>query len=135
MSLSDKEREELAKLENVFYTEDPDFVKNFHKEQNKTTSQILSKKFFLYGILFILGVVLLLVGVAVKFPIIGVCGFIVMLGAFAQIYRSRTPTHKDFSGQKVSAHNKNKKFSRKQSFMERFEQRWEDRQQERDEKN
>ena len=81
MPLSDHEQRILDQIENSFYTEDPKFASSVCYDNNHSSlvQHKLKGMFF-----FLIGLILLILGVAVKatmikdFPVLSVVGFIVM---------------------------------------------------------
>ncbi|MCA1006766.1 DUF3040 domain-containing protein [Rhodococcus hoagii] len=84
MPLSEHEQRMLDQIESALYAEDPKFASTVRGGRIRVAS---SKRRLQAAALFVLGLVLLIVGVAVDvlrlgdFPIVSVIGFVVMFGA------------------------------------------------------
>ncbi|MFM1722274.1 MULTISPECIES: DUF3040 domain-containing protein [Rhodococcus] len=84
MPLSEHEQRMLDQIESALYAEDPKFASTVRGGRIRVAS---SKRRLQAAALFVLGLVLLIVGVAVDvlrlgdFPIVSVVGFVVMFGA------------------------------------------------------
>lgn len=83
MPLSEHEQRMLDQIESALYAEDPKFASSVRGGRLRTTS---SKRRLQASALFVLGLVLLIAGVALPvkpggFPIISLLGFILMFGA------------------------------------------------------
>lgn len=75
MALSEEEEQQLRLIEKTLYS-DPDFFKNVHPNFYNRSDRT---KGAIGVLLFIMGVGLLILGVAVNLTIVGVLGFISML--------------------------------------------------------
>ncbi|WP_328392198.1 DUF3040 domain-containing protein [Nocardia sp. NBC_00416] len=83
MPLSEHEQRMLEQIESALYAEDPKFASSVRGGRLRTTS---SRRRLQAAALFVLGLVLLVAGIALPvrpggFPIISLVGFIVMFGA------------------------------------------------------
>ncbi|MGW1742877.1 DUF3040 domain-containing protein [Nocardia sp. NPDC001965] len=83
MPLSEHEQRMLEQIESALYAEDPKFASSVRGGRLRTTS---SRRRLQAAALFVLGLVLLVAGIALPvrpggFPIISLIGFIVMFGA------------------------------------------------------
>lgn len=84
MPLSEHEQRMLDQIESALYAEDPKFASHVRSGRMRTAS---SKRRFQAAALFVLGLVLLVAGVALSslqlggFPVVSVVGFVFMFGA------------------------------------------------------
>ncbi|SNT22391.1 DUF3040 domain-containing protein [Rhodococcoides kyotonense] len=83
MPLSEHEQRMLDQIESALYAEDPKFASHVRSGRMRTAS---SKRRFQAAALFVLGLVLLIAGVALPFkpggfPVISLVGFVFMFGA------------------------------------------------------
>ena len=83
MPLSEHEQRMLDQIESALYAEDPKFASHVRSGRMRTAS---SKRRFQAVALFVLGLVLLVAGVALPFqpggfPVISLVGFVLMFGA------------------------------------------------------
>ncbi|UGT60698.1 DUF3040 domain-containing protein [Nocardia asteroides] len=83
MPLSEHEQRMLEQIESALYAEDPKFASSVRGGRLRTTT---SRRRLQAGALFVLGLVLLIAGIAIPvrpggFPVISLVGFIVMFGA------------------------------------------------------
>lgn len=83
MPLSEHEQRMLDQIESALYAEDPKFASHVRSGRMRTAS---SKRRFQAAALFVLGLVLLVAGVALPFqpggfPVISLVGFVFMFGA------------------------------------------------------
>ncbi len=134
MPLSEHEQRLLDQIERALVAEDPKFASTVRTTDLKTHLRRRARR----GIaLFALGLVLLLTGVIIPAPPVGVVGFVVMLLAALVVvsaYRRGAPSA-DASQRGRQARPTGKAASRpakRSSFMERFEERWRKRWDERD---
>ncbi|MEV0358031.1 DUF3040 domain-containing protein [Nocardia sp. NPDC050697] len=83
MPLSEHEQRMLEQIESALYAEDPKFASSVRGGRLRTTT---SRRRLQAAALFVLGLVLLIAGIAIPvrpggFPVISLVGFIVMFGA------------------------------------------------------
>ncbi|MFC8530586.1 DUF3040 domain-containing protein [Nocardia sp. NPDC057227] len=83
MPLSEHEQRMLEQIESALYAEDPKFASSVRGGRLRTTT---SRRRLQAGALFVLGLVLLIAGIAIPvrpggFPVISLVGFIVMFAA------------------------------------------------------
>ncbi|MBY6411361.1 DUF3040 domain-containing protein [Rhodococcus sp. BP-252] len=83
MPLSEHEQRMLDQIESALYAEDPKFASHVRSGRMRTAS---SKRRFQAAALFVLGLVLLIAGLALPvkpggFPVISLVGFVFMFGA------------------------------------------------------
>jgi Protein of unknown function (DUF3040) len=76
--LSDHEQRLLDQIERALYAEDPKFASSY---RSTNLRKHYSRRILRCALLFILGIILLMVGVISKEPLVGVFGFVVMLAA------------------------------------------------------
>jgi len=127
--LSENEQRLLEQMERALYAEDPKWASAMRGAVRRSSSA----RRLLLGIAgVVLGLVLLLVGVAGQQVIVGIVGFLVMLAAFAYTVSSRRkpgPTGVVNRGGSVRPVTPNRR--RRGSFMHRLEERWDRRRDER----
>jgi len=122
--LSENEQRLLEQMERALYAEDPKFASAMRgaARRSGTGRRLL---FGIGGI--IVGLVLLVVGVAQQMTLIGVLGFVAMLAgtAYAVSAQRRTgPTGVVGAGGKVRPAGGSTTRRRRGSFMQRVEERW-----------
>jgi hypothetical protein len=127
--LSENEQRLLEQMERALYAEDPKWASAMRGAVRRSSS---ARRLLLgiFGI--VLGLVLLLVGVAQQMVLVGIAGFLVMLAAFAYTVSSRKkpgPTGVVNRGGTVRPVTPSRR--RRGSFMQRLEERWERRRDER----
>ena len=124
MPLSENEQRLLEQMERALYAEDPKWASSMRGAVRRSSGA----RRLLLGIAgVVLGLVLLLVGVANQQVIVGIIGFVVMLGAFAFTVSSRRKPGPQgvvnrAGGVRPVAPNRRRRSS---SFMHRLEERWE----------
>ena len=130
MPLSEHEQRLLEQMERALYAEDSKFVQTFRGSDSRRRRR---RQLGLAVVGFVIGLALLLVGVAVPGLIwVGPIGFLVMLGsAMYLLYASRretTPLEVIAGGLDpnagVAPRPRAPKRSRRASFMTRMEERW-----------
>ena len=124
MPLSENEQRLLEQMERALYAEDPKWASSMRGAVRRSSGA----RRLLLGIAgVVLGLVLLLVGVANQQVIVGIIGFVVMLGAFAFTASSRRkpggPQGVVNRGGGVRPVAPTRR--RRSSFMHRLEERWE----------
>ncbi|MCU1514660.1 MAG: hypothetical protein JWO10_1750 [Microbacteriaceae bacterium] len=121
MPLSEHEQRLLEEMERSLYHNDADFVATVGNRRGRPSYRTI-----VIGILVaILGVAAIVAGVALRQPLIGVAGFIVMfVGVLIAVSPPRGSIPEAPSGQPSTAN--------KQGFMDRMNERWERRQDEQD---
>lgn len=77
MPLSEEELRLLEQMERALVEEDPKFASTLRGTSLRRSAR---RRAVLAGVIFLLGIVVLMVGVIVK-PVIGVVGFVIMLGS------------------------------------------------------
>ena len=126
MTLSEHEQRLLDSIERALYAEDPKFASTVRATDLRTHIRRRTRR---AALLFGLGVVLLLAGVVIQQPVLGIVGFVVMLGGallFATGYR-RTGS---ISGAR-SGPGRGRSRQKRQGMRERAEERWRKRWEER----
>lgn len=129
MPLSENEQRLLEQMERALYAEDPKWASAMRGAVRRSSN---ARRLILGIGGVVLGMVLLLVGVAQQMVIVGIIGFVVMLVAFAYTVSSRRrpgPTgvvNRSGGVRQVSPSSR-----RGSSFMQRLEERWERRRHER----
>ena len=121
--LSENEQRLLEQMERALYAEDPKWASAMRGAVRRSSGA----RRLLLGIGgVVLGLVLLLVGVAQQLVIVGIVGFVVMLAAFAYTVSSRRkpgPQGVVNRSGRVRPVTSNRR--RRSSFMQRLEERWE----------
>ena len=123
MPLSENEQRLLEQMERALYAEDPKWASSMRGAVRRSSGA----RRLLLGIAgVVLGLVLLLVGVAQQLVIVGIVGFVVMLAAFAYTVSSRRkpggPQGVVNRAGGVRPVTTNRR--RRSSFMQRLEERW-----------
>ena len=129
MPLSENEQRLLEQMERALYAEDPKWASAMRGAVRRSSS---ARRLLLGIVGVVVGLVLLLVGVAGQQVIVGIAGFLVMLAAFAYTVSSRKkpgPTGVVNRAGTVRPVTPNRR--RRGSFMQRLEERWERRRDER----
>jgi hypothetical protein len=130
--LSDHEQRLLEQMERALYAEDPKFADSLRKSRRAD----MDRRGVLLGVVgVVLGLVLLVGGVATQITIVGLAGFVLMLGGAFVGYRSASraaPQESSAPAASASAPSatRARKTSKSQSgsgFMGRMEQRWQQR--------
>ena len=118
MPLSEHEQRLLEQMERALYAEDPKFASSLREASGRRGSP---RRMALGVLGFLVGLSLLVTGVAVSQEIVGVIGFALMLGGAFLTYRAmRAPaaqTTAEDDGSKKSAKSSD-------GFMNRVEDRW-----------
>lgn len=123
MPLSEQEQRLLEEMERSLYHNDADFVAAVGKRQGRTSYRMV-----VLGVLIaIVGIAVIVTGVATSIPILGIAGFIVMfvgvLLAFSFPRRRGMTGPDDLPHERPSA-------SAKPGLMDRLNERWDKRQDE-----
>ena len=121
--LSENEQRLLEQMERALYAEDPKWASAMRGAVRRSSGA----RRLLLGIGgVVLGLVLLLVGVAQQLVIVGIVGFVVMLAAFAYTVSSRRkPGPQGVVNRSGGVRPVTPNRRRRGSFMQRLEQRWE----------
>ncbi|PYI67071.1 hypothetical protein CVV68_11700 [Arthrobacter livingstonensis] len=120
MPLSEHEQRLLDQLEQQLHAEDPKFAHTLASDPARS----LSTRHIVIGVLvMIVGIMVLLGGVAIKVIVVGILGFLIM-GAGVYIAISRPK----FSGDPTTGAKSGTK--QKSGFMNSLEERWEERRKE-----
>ena len=124
MTLSEHEQRLLDSIERALYAEDPKFASTVRATDLRTHIRRRTRR---AALLFGLGIVLLLAGVVIQQPVLGIVGFVVMLGGsllFATSYRRK--------GGISAPSGVRRPRQKRQGLRERAEERWRKRWEERD---
>ncbi|UDY22499.1 DUF3040 domain-containing protein [Nocardioides sp. Kera G14] len=135
MPLSEEELRLLEQMERALLQEDPKFASTLRGTNLRRAAQ---RRAILAGVVFVVGIGLLMTGVITQLPIVSVLGFVVMLGAATfglAALRAKLPLAHDtaphashgftvFDGGRTS---RVKRQKRSGTFMQRMELRWEKR--------
>jgi hypothetical protein len=130
--LSEHEQRLLEQIEQALYAEDPKFASIY-----RTTNlrRHYRARMIRAGALFVAGIGLLLTGVIIKHPEIGVAGFLAMLAgawlailAWQRLTGKRTPTVQAAAAANAPKARANRAGKRWRSPIARLEERWERRQ-------
>lgn len=116
MALSEQERKLLEQLEASLMAEDPQFAETL---RGTSSLRVHRRRATLAGIGFVVGLVLLVVGVQVH-PVVSVLGFVAMLGAAIIGVNSWQRVAED----PEEAHAQPGRKPSSQEFMEKLEERW-----------
>ena len=122
MPLSEHEQRLLEQMERALYADDPKLASTLRGAQVRGYDR---RRVIGGAIGLLLGVGLLLAGVALPLPLLGIGGFLVMLGAawlLTSSYRSRSATTSTTSPSDPGQSKARK--ARSAGFMSRMEERW-----------
>jgi Protein of unknown function (DUF3040) len=126
--LSENEQRLLEQMERALYAEDPKWASAMRGAVRRSSNA----RRLLLGIGgVVLGLVLLLVGVAQQMVIVGIIGFVVMLAGFAYTVSSRKRPGPSGVVSRSGGVRPVSPARRRSSFMQRLEERWERRRRER----
>ena len=122
MPLSEQEQRLLDEMERNLYQHDVDFVATISGQRGKPNYTWM----VLGSLLGVAGVIAVLVGISIQQPLVGLAGFIMIIGGVVlALARSKaTPTAGAASATPRPA-------ERRQSFMDRMNDRWDKREEER----
>ena len=122
MPLSDNEQKLLEQMERALYAEDPKFASAMRGAKGRRGA---GRRLVLGGLAIILGLVLLVLGVSSKNILVGMLGFVFMLGgtAYAVSSQRRGPVGVVTATGGVKPPARGRARSRS-TFMQRLEQRW-----------
>lgn len=123
MPLSEHEQRLLEQMERALYAEDPKFASSLRDGSGRRGNR---RKMALGVLAVIAGLALLVVGVAVTQEIVGVLGFVLMLGGAALAIRAARAPAPEAQPAEAEAPAKAPKGSKKSGggFMNRVEDRW-----------
>src|SRR5688500_19480927 len=76
--LSEEELRLLEQMERALVEEDPKFASTLRGTSLRRSAR---RRAFLAGIVFVLGIGILMTGAIAKVPVVGIAGFVVMLGS------------------------------------------------------
>jgi hypothetical protein len=126
MPLSEQEQRLLEEMERSLYHNDADFVASTSARHGRPSYSVV-----VVGILAgIVGVAVLIAGVVIRQPLVGVLGFIFM---FAGVLLAITPPRGGKASAGAAAPDAKTGTGRRGTFMQNLNDRWEKRQEERDE--
>ncbi len=137
MPLSEEELRLLEQMERALVEEDPKFASTL---RGTSLRQSARRRAILAGVVFVVGIVVLMTGAVTNIWAIGIVGFVVMLGSAtiginairghqAAAAQSRTAGHPSRGGFTVIDGGRRQRGARNRrsssgSFMERMEERW-----------
>lgn len=125
MPLSEQEQRLLEEMERSLYQNDVDFVATVSPRRGRPNYTVI-----VAGVLItVVGIAVLVSGVIVRQPIVGVLGFAVM---FAGVLLSAAPPRRAGSGSETAAGRPAKRPAAGSRFMDDLNRRWDRRQEERD---
>lgn len=120
MPLSEYERRVLEQMEKQLEAEDPKFANNLQGSKKSSALRL-----FLAVLGVIVGLTLLVFGVSISQPIVGVVGFLVMFSAVTFVLLA--PKHREKEQDLNSKNAPQKPHDEKRHFTSKFEERWEKR--------
>lgn len=120
MPLSEYERRILEQMEKQLEAEDPKFANNLQGVQKSSALRI---SLAVLGV--IIGLTLLVFGVSISQPIVGVLGFLVMFSAVTFVFLA--PKRREKEQDPDSKNSPSKSHDEKRHFTSKFEERWEKR--------
>ena len=91
MPLSDSERRRLEALAHDLSSDDPRLAL---KLGSRAAHHMISINIFLGSLIFSIGVIVLLVGVGIQAPPVGVAGYLIMLGGAYWAFSHRQPRNR-----------------------------------------
>ena len=120
MPLSEHEQRLLEQMERALYAEDPKFASSLRDGSSRRGN----RRHIALGVLgFLAGLAILVAGVAFPQELVGVLGFVVMLGgAFLAVRAMRAPAPEAEASDADST--KSGKSKKQAGFMNRVEDRW-----------
>ncbi|MEK6345754.1 MULTISPECIES: DUF3040 domain-containing protein [Curtobacterium] len=125
MPLSEQEQRLLEEMERSLYQNDSDFVARVTRRQGRPTYTSIA-----LGVLGALaGVAVVIVGLVLRQPLVGILGFVIMLAGvlFALRPGMRVPKSKPGRTPKSGGSSGSKSSSSGGSFMDRMNERWDKR--------
>ncbi len=129
MPLSEHEQRLLEQMERALYAEDPKFATSL---QNSGPRRGSRKRMLLGLVVGLVGLALLITGVAVKMEIVGIVGFVTMLAGAVLAFTGGTPAASEAQTGDAPAAGKAAKRGKAKAkpeggFMGRLEDRWRNR--------
>lgn len=132
MPLSEEELRLLEQMERALLQEDPKFASTLRGTSFRRAAH---RRAILAGVVFVVGIALLMTGVITQLPVVGIIGFVIMLGSatvgLAALRSKPVVSHPSAShpshGFTVFEGGRRGRSSRRRnhaSFMDRMEQRW-----------
>ena len=119
MPLSEHEQRLLEQMERALYAEDPKFASSL---QRPTIARASRGRMVAGAVIALAGLALLITGVATKLPIVGVLGFLAMLGGVVVAFTGGEKS--EASTTTATATATSKKTKQPGGFMDRMEDRW-----------
>lgn len=114
MPLSEEELRLLEQMERALVQEDPKFASTLRGHAFRATAR---RKAVLAVVVFVGGVAMLMAGAVLRIPILGVAGFLVMLGSATLGLATLPGRHSESTGPAQPA-------AEHQSLRQRLEERW-----------
>jgi hypothetical protein len=124
MPLSEQEQRLLDEMERNLYQNDADFVATVGSRRGRPNYRGI----VLGAVLVVVGIIVLLVGVGIHQPVVGVIGFVVM---FAGVLVAITPTRGARAAERTPGSSSRPGSHRNSGFMSTINDRWERREEER----
>ena len=124
MPLSEQEQRLLDEMERNLYQNDADFVATVGSRRGRPNYRGI----VLGAVLVVVGIIVLLVGVGIHQPVVGVIGFVVM---FAGVLVAITPTRGARAAERTPGSSSRSGSHRTGGFMSTINDRWERREEER----
>lgn len=118
MALSDHEQQLLDQMERALYAEDPQFATSLRRA---STGPAMRGRAVLGGIGVLVGLAILITGVATSLIPVGMLGFLVMLVGAVAVYAAFRPVPTATAGAGTQKPAREKKSN---GFMHRMEDRW-----------
>jgi hypothetical protein len=137
--LSEHEQRLLEQIEQALYAEDPKFASIYRSNDLRSHQR---RRIIRASVVLVIGLGMLLAGVIIKQPVVGVAGFIIMLGAVtfavAAWQRMVAPARPTNGGAGAAGRFRRRRSPRtapapgpRRSVVQRLEERWQRRQDER----
>ena len=132
MPLSEEELRLLEQMERALLQEDPKFASTLRGTSFRRAAR---RRAILAGVVFLVGIALLMTGVITQLPVVGIVGFVIMLGSATvglAAVRSKPAAHPSASHPSHPSHGftvfeggrRGRTRRNRASFMDRMEQRW-----------
>lgn len=127
MALSEHEERMLKELERALYEDDPRFATTIRDAWHKG---LHTARTGVFAVLVVVGIIAIVAGVAIPMSIVGIAGFVLVLGGLYGIITAMTNARK--SGSEVPGRGKAKKSRKSGSYLDRAEERFRNRNEGRD---
>ena len=129
MPLSEEELRLLEQMERALLQEDPKFASTLRGTSFRRAAR---RRAVVAGVVFVIGVALLMTGVITQLPVVGIVGFVIMLGSATvglAALRSKpvahtSPSHPSHGFTVFEGGRRGRSRRTHASFMDRMEQRW-----------